>query len=62
MFTNINPDDGERNVNREPLQTLVKNRTLIPNESPVMGLHLAIRVPGTVSIGDAIYVNDDAQA
>lgn len=61
MFTNINPDNGERNPNREPLQTLVKNRTLIPNESPVMGLHLAIRVPGTVSIGDGVYVDESEE-
>lgn len=59
MFTNINPDSGERSPNREPLQTLVKNRTLIPNESPVMGLHLALRTSGTVSIGDAVYINDE---
>lgn len=62
IFSNINPDTAERNPLQEPLETLKKYRTLIPDESPVMGLNLAIRVPGTVSVGDAVYVNDESEA
>ncbi|XP_055301194.1 mitochondrial amidoxime-reducing component 1-like isoform X2 [Sitodiplosis mosellana] len=62
VFTNINPDNGERNPAREPLETLKKTRTLIPNESPVMGLHLAIRTQGAITIGDAVYINDESEA
>lgn len=59
IFTNINPETGERHPDREPLETLIKNRTIIPNESPVMGLHAALRQPGKISIGDEVYINDD---
>lgn len=59
---NINPETAERNPQHEPLKTLKKNRTLTPNEAPVMGLYLAIRKPGTISIGDAVYVSDESEA
>lgn len=61
-MTCIDPETAERNPKREPLETLIKNRSLIPNNPPVMGLYLAIRVPGTVSIGDAVYINDESEA
>lgn len=60
VFTTINPESGVRHPDREPLKTLLKNRRLIPNEDPVMGLNMALRNPGTISIGDAVYVNDDS--
>lgn len=59
IFTNIDPETAERNPQREPLETLKKNRSLIPNQSPVMGLYVALRVPGTISIGDDVYINDE---
>lgn len=62
IFTTIDPVTAERDPQREPLETLKKNRTIIPNESPVMGLHLAVRVPGTISVGDNVYVNDESEA
>lgn len=61
IFTNINPETGDRNPQREPLETLVKNRTIIPNQSPVMGLHMGIRIAGRVAIGDPVYINDDSE-
>lgn len=60
IFANINPDTAQRNPQREPLETLIKHRTIISNESPVMGLYLAIRAPGSISIGDAIYIEDES--
>ena len=51
-----------RNPNREPFETLVKNRTIIPDQTPVMGVQMGIRVTGTISIGDAVYINDESEA
>lgn len=62
IFTNINPETGERHPAREPLETLIKNRTLVPNDPPVMGIHVAIRQPGKISIGDEVYINDENEA
>lgn len=59
-IVNIDPETAERNLQLEPLQTLKKNRTLTPNEAPVMGLYLAIRNKGTISIGDAVYISDES--
>lgn len=59
IFTCINPETAERHPNREPLETLIKYRSIIANESPVMGLHLGVRLPGYVSIGDSIYIDDE---
>lgn len=62
IFTNINPETGIRNPDREPLETLIKTRTILPNETPVMGIQMGIRVAGTVSIGDAVYIEDENEA
>lgn len=57
IFTNINPANGERNPNFEPLKTLKKSGICIPDQ-PVMGIHLGLRAPGSVCIGDSVYVED----
>lgn len=62
IFTNINPETGIRNPNKEPFQTLVKTRTLIPGLTPVMGIQMGIRITGKVSIGDAVYIEDENEA
>lgn len=59
IFTNINPETGMRHPQREPFETLVKRRTIIPEETPVMGTQLGIRVTGKISIGDTVYINDE---
>lgn len=59
IFTNINPLTGERHPNQQPLATLNERRTIIPNEAPVLGVHLGIRLAGKVSIGDDVYVEDE---
>lgn len=51
-----------RHPQREPFETLIKNRTILPNETPVMGIQMGIRVTGTISIGDAIYIDDASEA
>lgn len=56
----MDPDLGESSKDWEPLATLIKKRTLQSNEPPVMGINLAIRMPGIISVGDPIYVNDDS--
>lgn len=60
IFTNINPETGERHPQRQPLETLVKYRTIIPDQSPVMGAHLGVRVAGQVSIDDDVYIGDES--
>lgn len=58
-FTLIDPETGIRHPEREPFKTLIKTRTMVPKERPIMGIQMGIRVAGVVSIGDAVYVNDD---
>ncbi|KAG4076052.1 hypothetical protein HA402_011526 [Bradysia odoriphaga] len=60
ILTNINPETGKRHPEGEPLKTLVKTRTILPNEPPVIGIQMGVRVRGSVSIGDAVYVNDES--
>lgn len=48
-----------RHPQREPFETLIKNRTILPNETPVMGVQMGIRVAGTISIGDRVYIEDE---
>lgn len=60
LFTNINPETGQRHPQHEPFKTLSKTRSILQgNERPVMGIQMGIRVIGQVSIGDAVYINDD---
>lgn len=60
IFTNIDPATGERNPDHQPLKTLKEYRSIVPNDSPVMGIHIGLRDAGRVSIGDAVYIEDDA--
>lgn len=59
ILTNINPETGKRHPDGEPLKTLVKTRTILPNETPVIGIQLGVRVTGSVSIGDEVFIDDD---
>lgn len=59
VFINVNPDTGERNPQFEPLKTLSGFRKVIPNEDPVMGVLLAIRSLGQISIGDDVFIPDE---
>lgn len=61
IFTTTDPETGIRHPNREPLNTLIKNRTLAPNQKGVMGIQLGIRATGQISIGDDVYINDDSK-
>lgn len=61
IFTNIVPDTGLRNSEREPLETLIKTRSIIPNLTPVMGVQMGIRIEGIISIGDPVYISDDSE-
>lgn len=61
IFTNIDPETGKRHPNGEPLKTLQSYRVfknLDEPISPVMGIHLGVRVNGTVQLGDGVYVGD----
>lgn len=58
LFTNIDPVDGTRNVNHEPLKTLKAYRSVLPNESPCLGIHMGVRQTGVVALGDGVYVED----
>lgn len=58
-FTLIHPEKATRNPEREPYKTLIKMRTMVTGERPVMGIQMGIRVAGQVAIGDAVYINGD---
>lgn len=58
IFTNIDPETGLRNPDHQPLKTLTKNRTILPNEPPVMGIQMGIRLGGQMTIGDSVYINE----
>lgn len=57
---NINSETGIRNPKREPFETLVKTRTIIPDAPPVMGIQMGLRIAGNVTIGDAVYISDES--
>lgn len=60
IFTNIDPETAQRDPNGETLKTLKEYR-LFPETgplSPVCGIHMGMRFPGNVSLGDAVYVSD----
>lgn len=60
LFTNINPETGLRYPEQQPFRTLTKTRMILPDsDRPVMGIQMGIRVTGQVSIGDAVYINDN---
>lgn len=64
IFTTIDPETGTKNANVEPLKTLKSYRQITDpqirpavGDSPVMGIHLALRGPGgVIRLGDPIYV------
>lgn len=61
LFVNINPETGLRHPKHEPFQTLSKTRKILPDhDRPVMGIQMGIRVAGQVSIGDAVYINENS--
>lgn len=60
IFTNIDPQSAERHPEGEPLKTLKQYRKVEEcGESPVMGIHLGVRVDGVVKLGDPVYVEAD---
>ncbi|CAL1685336.1 unnamed protein product [Lasius platythorax] len=64
IFTTVNPETGTKNSKVEPLKTLKSYRQITDpqirpavGDSPVMGIHLALRGPnGTVRLSDPVYV------
>lgn len=64
IFTTINPETGTKHGNTEPLKTLKSYRQVTDpqirpsvGDSPVMGIHLALRGPtGMIRLGDPVYV------
>lgn len=59
IFTNINPVNGERNPDMEPLKTLKTFRKFDHmSPSPVFGIHLGVRKIGKVRKGDQVYVGN----
>ncbi|XP_037037562.1 mitochondrial amidoxime-reducing component 1-like [Bradysia coprophila] len=61
LFITVNPDTGIGHPQNEPFKTLTKIRTIFKGDPPVMGIQLGLRIPGTVSIGDAVYINDESE-
>lgn len=59
IFTNINPVNGERNPDMEPLKTLKTFRKFDHmSPSPIFGIHLGVRKIGKVRKGDQVYVGN----
>jgi uncharacterized protein YcbX len=64
ILTTVNPETGTKNSKVEPLKTLKSYRQITDpqirpavGDSPVMGIHLALRGPnGTVRLSDPVYV------
>lgn len=57
IFTNIDPFTAHRHPEGQPLKTLKTYRKFEKTgESPVLGVHLGVKVPGFVKIGDPVYV------
>ncbi|XP_069677991.1 mitochondrial amidoxime reducing component 2-like [Periplaneta americana] len=64
IFTTIDPETGIKDKNMEPLRTLRTYRQepdpkVRPHvgDSPVLGIHLALRTHGKVKLNDTVYVN-----
>ena len=58
IFTNIDPETAERHK-EEPLKTLKSYRQFEKTgDSPVLGIHLGVRIEGAVKVGDAVYIED----
>ncbi|XP_058804398.1 mitochondrial amidoxime-reducing component 1 [Phymastichus coffea] len=65
IFTTVQPETGQKNLNFEPLKTMRKYRTITDplyrkytGDSPVMGIHLGLRGPkAIVRLGDPVYVS-----
>ncbi|XP_001648334.2 mitochondrial amidoxime-reducing component 1 [Aedes aegypti] len=56
VFTNIDPEKGSSSVEGQPLKTLKSYRRKPEfGEAPAFGIHLGLRVPGEVSLGDPVY-------
>lgn len=60
ISVNVNPQTGERHPKNEPLKMLKNFRTVTPSNGPVMGIQLAIRTLGQISIDDDVYVVDES--
>ena len=61
IFTNIDPETGLRNPDHQPFNTLLKNRSIIKDATPVMGVQMGIRVSGRISIGDDVFISDESE-
>lgn len=56
ILTTVNPDTGERNKDRQPLETLKKFRCMPPyGDDPIFGVNAALDNNGTIQIGDPVY-------
>lgn len=58
VFTNIDPETAKRNKDHQPLATLKSYRSVLPDESPCLGIHMGVRQTGVVALGDGVFVED----
>lgn len=58
LFTNIDPVTAQRNEDQQPLKELKQYRSVLPNESPCLGIHMGVRQTGVVALGDGVYVEE----
>lgn len=57
IMTTINPENGMRSSDMEPLKTLKQYRLSNgPGNLPVMGINLEVKRTGSIKVGDPVYV------
>lgn len=57
IFTNIDPETAKRSSDGNPLKTLKGYRQFAKiGTSPVLGVHLGLRKPGKLTLGDLVYI------
>ncbi|XP_022333986.2 mitochondrial amidoxime reducing component 2-like [Crassostrea virginica] len=56
VLTTVNPDTGERNKDKQPLETLKQFRCFPPYGSdPIFGVNAALDNTGDIQVGDPVY-------
>ncbi|XP_062573249.1 mitochondrial amidoxime-reducing component 1-like [Saccostrea cucullata] len=56
VLTTVNPDTGERNKDRQPLETLKQFRCFPTyGNDPIFGVNAALDNTGSIKVGDSVY-------
>lgn len=62
ILTTVNPENGTRDPQREPLKTLETYRMSVgPKKQPVMGNNYSVRQTGFISVGDKVFYGKSSE-